>query len=451
MIDPILMPPIRNVASQMAVIGSMLLNGEEVIEQATAALRGEHFSDPDCRDVFSAIKLLYSQTGQFVAKSDVESHFEAKGIPIAHKLIEMARSVTANVSHHIEILHDDLLRFEIRRLSLDIASRVHDHSLTGRSLVTEAFSASDKLLRDGLIDRRKTLAQVLDTVASPDFHKPPIRSGFYDIDDFVGGFYPGELTVIGARPSMGKTAFLGNVAVNVSTAGTGTIIMSHEMTAEAIGMRLLCARANVPYRDKAENRLTPEQQAKLEAAAKEMGQLPVVFDDSTAPTIGYIKNTVRRYVRETGSKIVLLDYLTKVHSDSKGDTRERDVAEVSSGLKDLARDLDVAVVVFSQLSRMSLQRAEGRPSISDLRDSGQIEQDADMIILMHRPGEGKRTKSGADGATHTEFIIGKCRNGRTGIVELFFHGPSMSFRNAVNEKFMPISREYVPQTGDTPF
>jgi replicative DNA helicase len=444
--DPIFMPPIRNVASERAAIASMLVYGAETAELVCTELTEDHFSDNDCRLAFRASKGIFSKTGGAASMSDVQAwiiHNE-NGRDMGYFLREITNHTSFDLSAHIEILKDDLLRSQIRGVALDLLSRVHDHSLEARSLVTEAFSASDKLLRDGETETSKGIRELAYMVADPDYHREPIKTGFWDLDDFIGGFFRGELTVIGARPSVGKTAFLGNVATNMAQKDTPVVVMSHEMNAEAITQRLLCARARVPYMAKTEGRLTPEQNQAMMAAAHEFAPLPILFDDRTAPSISYVRNSVRKYVRETGAEVVFIDYLTKVHSDTKNSTRERDVAEVSSALKDLARDLDVAVVVFSQLSRNSLQRADGRPSIADLRDSGQIEQDADAIILMHKPGEGKKTKDGRDGANHVEFIVGKCRNGKTGIVELFFDGPNMTFHNAVNERFAPIERDSNP-------
>jgi replicative DNA helicase len=441
--DPIFMPPIRNVASERAVIGSMLVYGSESIELACTELSGDHFSDSDCRMVFGAFKGIHSKTGGAASMSDVQAwimHHE-NGRDMGYFLRENLNNASFDLSAHIEILRDDLLRAQIRRVALELLSRVHDHSLEARSLVTEAFTASDQLLRDETLDTSKGIGELAYRVADPNYHRVPIKTGFWDLDDFIGGFFKGELTVIGARPSVGKTAFLGNVAINVAHKDIPVVVMSHEMNAEAITQRLLCAKARVPYMAKTEGKLTTEQNQAMMAAAHEIAPLPIVFDDRTAPSISYVRKSVKKYVRETGASVVFVDYLTKVHSDNKNSTRERDVAEVSSALKDLSRELDVAVVVFSQLSRNSLQRVDGRPNVADLRDSGQIEQDADTIILMHRPGKDKKTWFGSDGENHTEFIVGKCRNGKTGIVELFFDGPNMTFKDVSGAKFLPIERQ----------
>jgi replicative DNA helicase len=263
---------------------------------------------------------------------------------------------------------------------------------------------------------------------------PSIKTGFYDLDNLTSGIYPKEYIVIGARPSTGKTALMINMAYNIASQGIPVGIFSLEMPSESIITRMICGLANVQMTNKLEGKLTPHQEQRIKEISAQVSNLPIYINDDSAPTASMIRSTCRKWTRQNHVQVIFLDYITKIAAGDgkKSDTREREVSRISTSLKDTAKDLGISFVAMSQLSRLSEQRQDRRPVSADLRDSGQIEQDADKIILLHKPGIGKSTLSGKDGSKYIELLVSKNRNGRIGACELYYDAEAMTFRNINN-------------------
>lgn len=264
--------------------------------------------------------------------------------------------------------------------------------------------------------------------------KPGISTGFADIDAMVGGLRPGRLFIIAARPSMGKTSLAVQIATSAALAGHHTLFFTLEVPAEGLAEIIIRSRAGVAS-DAAAKDISTDLAEKLYAEAQTLSGLPLEIEDPAAVTIGRLIATSRLVAARNGTKVILVDYLQLVSSDKQTDNRAADLARVSGGLKQIARALDCSVIALAQLNRSCEARKDKRPILSDLRESGSIEQDADVIGFVYRDEYYNPGLLRAKG--RAELIIAKNRNGPIGTVNLGWHGPTQRF---VSEKSFELSR-----------
>jgi replicative DNA helicase len=258
-----------------------------------------------------------------------------------------------------------------------------------------------------------------------------VPSGFQDLDEMTSGFQASELIIVAARPSMGKTAFCLNVATQAAVDGFGVAVFSLEMSKEALVQRMLCAEARVDSQAVRRGALRDPDFTRLARAAGILQSCPVWIDDSPALTLLEMRSKARRLKVENDVRLIIVDYLQLMRSPEYSENRVQEVSDISRSLKGLARELKIPVIALSQLSRASEQRGgERRPILSDLRDSGAIEQDADVVIFIHRPEMyQKEDNEGNSNEGMAEVIVGKHRNGPTGLVNLYFHKQFTRFDN----------------------
>jgi replicative DNA helicase len=258
-----------------------------------------------------------------------------------------------------------------------------------------------------------------------------VPSGFADLDAMTSGFQPSELIIVAARPSMGKTAFCLNVATQAAVDGFGVAVFSLEMSKEALVQRMLCAEARVDSQAVRRGSLKDPDFTRLARAAGILQSCPVWIDDSPALTLLEMRSKARRLKVENDVRLMVVDYLQLMRSPEYSENRVQEISDISRSLKGLARELNIPVIALSQLSRASEQRGgERRPILSDLRDSGAIEQDADVVIFIHRPEMYQKEDSDGNSLEGVaEVIVGKHRNGPTGTVDLYFHKQFTRFDN----------------------
>ena len=258
-----------------------------------------------------------------------------------------------------------------------------------------------------------------------------VPSGFTDLDEMTSGFQASELIIVAARPSMGKTAFCLNVATQAAVDGFGVAVFSLEMSKEALVQRMLCAEARVDSQAVRRGTLRDPDFTRLARAAGILQSCPVWIDDSPALTLLEMRSKARRLKVENDVRLIVVDYLQLMRSPEYAENRVQEVSDISRSLKGLARELKIPVIALSQLSRASEQRGgERRPILSDLRDSGAIEQDADVVLFIHRPEMYQKEDSEGNSLEGTaEIIVGKHRNGPTGLVNLYFHKQFTRFDN----------------------
>jgi replicative DNA helicase len=258
-----------------------------------------------------------------------------------------------------------------------------------------------------------------------------VPSGFQDLDEMTSGFQKSELVIVAARPSMGKTAFCLNVTTQAAVDGFGVAVFSLEMSKEALVQRMLCAEARVDSQAVRRGTLRDPDFTRLARAAGILQSCPVWIDDSPALTLLEMRSKARRLKVENDVRLIVVDYLQLMRSPEYSENRVQEISDISRSLKGLARELEIPVIALSQLSRASEQRGgERRPILSDLRDSGAIEQDADVVIFIHRPEMYQKEDSEGNSLQGlAEVIVGKHRNGPTGTVNLYFHKQFTRFDN----------------------
>ena len=249
-------------------------------------------------------------------------------------------------------------------------------------------------------------------------------TGFPDLDALTTGLQKGDLVIVAARPAMGKTSWILNVAQTAAIEhGTTVAVFSLEMSKEQLVQRLLCSEGRVDSQKLRRGRLSPEEYQRLAAAAGHLNTAPLWIDDSPGATVLEMRAKARRLKSETDLGLLVVDYMQLMSSAGRAENRVQEVSEISRGLKALARELDIPVVALSQLSRAPEQRTDRRPQLSDLRESGAIEQDSDLVMFLYRPEYylGPEDKDGNNIEGQSELIIAKQRNGPTGTVPLYFN------------------------------
>jgi len=250
-----------------------------------------------------------------------------------------------------------------------------------------------------------------------------VGTGFVDLDKMTSGFHEGEMIVIAARPSMGKTSLAMNIAEHVAIDLRLPVgVFSLEMTAESLVLRMLCSRSRVNLRNIRDGFLAERDFPKLTGSAGKLAGAPLFIDDTAGLSILQLRAKARRMAQQYGIKLFVIDYLQLLHSTARrADNRQQEIADISNGVKSLAKELKVPVVVLSQLNRELEKDKNRKPRLSDLRESGAIEQDADLVALLYKPSSGDDDEAGAEqDAVPVNLLIAKQRNGRTGDVNLTF-------------------------------
>jgi replicative DNA helicase len=322
---------------------------------------------------------------------------------------------------------------------------IHRRLVSAGNQILRLGYAEDRELEDVLDEAERLVFEIASTGASGSvrhvsevlgvtfeqierrFHEGQIvtgvSTGFIDFDRLTGGFQPGSLNIIAARPSMGKTAFALNIAQHAAQEkGVPVLLFSLEMGAEQLAQRLLGAEARVNIHDLRTGNFPEKAWDSLAEAAGRLSQSPIYIDDSSLLTTSDLRARVRRFQARQKDKLgmVVVDYLQLMSWSRRTDSKQQEVSEISRALKGVAREFDIPVVALSQLSRAVESRPDKRPQLSDLRDSGAIEQDADLVCLLFRPGYYEPKSSGQENNPEAEVIVAKHRNGPTGTVDLIF-------------------------------
>jgi replicative DNA helicase len=422
--------------AEQAVLGAMLLDQDAAL-RAVELLDDTMFYREAHRRLFRTMLAL---TERRVVIDHVTLHDElerrgeleaAGGVDYLAELVD-AVPTTANLEFHTKIVRDKAI---LRRL-IETATSVIAEAYEGRSgagdLLDNAesriFQISQERGDEGFMRIKEMLWPTMERIESLQRSGKSITgvpSGFLDLDDKTSGFQRSELIIVAARPSMGKTALCLNLATHASVeANYGVAIFSLEMSKEALVQRMLCSEAMVDSQRVRQGRLRDEDFTRLARAAGVLQNCDLWIDDTPALNLLEMRSKARRLKIEHDIGLIIVDYLQLMRGPERAENRVQEISEISRSLKGLAKELDVPVVALSQLSRASEQRGgDRRPILSDLRDSGAIEQDADVVIFIHRPEmyEGPVDKDGNSLEGKAEIIVGKHRNGPTGTVELVFH------------------------------
>ncbi len=442
------LPP-HSPEAEQGVLACILLSPNECLGECVGKFKagGEVFYDLRHQTIFNALVAMYDQreaidliTLQQRLK-DQQVLEQVGGLSYLMLLPNVVPSA-ANLSYYAEIVQEKhLLRRMIQTCS-GVVARVYDYEGDAEALL-------DEVERDILRVNEERIETVSSTIKDlvkraigtiEDFHQRKglltgIGTGFADLDKMTNGLHGGEMIVIAARPSMGKTSLAMNIAEHVAMDQRLPVgVFSLEMTADSLVLRMLCSRAEVNLRNVREGFLAERDFPKLTNAASKLSGAPLFIDDTAGLSILQLRAKARRLWQQYGIKLFVVDYLQLLHSTSRrADNRQQEIADISNGIKALAKELSVPVIVLSQLNREPEKREPGaKPRLSDLRESGSIEQDADLVGLLYRPSSGEDEENATEeqDAIPVKLLIAKQRNGPTGDVDLTFFRAYTRFRDA---------------------
>jgi len=432
--------------AEVSVLGGMLIDGDAVAK-AIEAIDESMFYREGHRRIFRSMARLF-QRGEVVDPTTVAEDLkqtdeleQAGGLPYLAELLD-AVPTAANIEYHARIVRERAL---MRRLIEASTAIIRDVYEPGERSVDElldlaehkVFQVAQSYEREGFVWIKKILYPTFERIEQLQAAKGGVTgvgTGFPDLDAKTGGFQNSDLVIIAARPSMGKTALVISLLLHAAIAQQKPVaLFSLEMSKEQLVQRMLCSEALVDLSRLLRGRLTDDDYVRLAQAAGHLNTAPIWIDDSGALSVLEMRGKARRLKSEQPELgMVIVDYLQLMQGGARNaENRQQEVSEISRGLKALAKELGVPVIALSQLSRAPEQRADHRPQLSDLRESGSIEQDADLVMFLYRPeyylSDLEAQEKGLAGKA--ELIISKQRNGPTGIIDLFFRKESTRFES----------------------
>lgn len=440
------LPP-QNLDAEQSVLGGIILDNE-ALPKAMEILSGdEDFYKDSHRRLYRAMLELFNrgEPVDIITLSDYLSKAnELDSVGGIAYLSSLANSLltAANIRYHSRIVREKALMRLLLSTSTHIISRVYDNDLDADEMVDYAekmiFDIADKRTKNSFANIKDVIRETFKVIEHLYEKKEAVTgmpSGFKDLDELTSGFQRGDLIIIGGRPGMGKTAFALNIAQHVAVNVKETIAMfSLEMSKEQLAIRMLCSESMVNSSNVRKGYISRDEWPKLINAAGKLAGAPIFIDDSSAITVLEIRAKARRLKLEYGGLgLVIVDYLQLMRSRGNFERREQEISDISRSLKALAKELKVPVIALSQLNRGVEQRPNKRPVLADLRESGAIEQDADVIIFLYR--EEVYNKNNPSMKGKAEVLIEKQRNGPTGLVNLTFLADSTRFVDYINVSY----------------
>ena len=429
-------PPHTDLAAERAVLGAVLADNQ-VMAQVSEVVVADHFSNLGHQQIFAAMQALDSRQETIdhltVAEElKVRGHLMQVGGPTYLMSLDQAVPLAQNAVQYARIVKDKAARRALARAGREILE-----------LASQDVGEVDALLDDA---QRKVLAiaenrkegelrpmsellpaalDVLDKMKKAGSSITGIATGYADLDNLLTGLHGGELIILAARPGIGKTSLAMNIATNVASKEQKPVaVFSLEMPAEQLVVRLLASAARVDMRKLRGGRIVGQDQEKIWEVANQMAQDKMYIDDTGALSSYDLRAKARRLKdKEPELSLIVIDYLQLMHQKGRVESRQLEIAEISRGLKQLAKELSVPIIALSQLNRTVEERKGGKPMLSDLRESGAIEQDADVVMFIHREDEGDEDGGGGgpkQGSYPVELIVAKQRNGPTDSVNLIF-------------------------------
>lgn len=431
--------PPHALEAECALLGSMILDPQVVGEIVQAIAGDTDFYKPAHGAIYKVLVDLYDQNHPIDAVqikqrlADLGQLEEVGGIEYVISLVDAVPSAVS-APYYAKIVREKAILRQLIEASTKILSDSYTSTEPVANLLDQAEQAIFRLAESKISNEATELKVLLqETYERLEAHDgrsiTGISTGFFDLDEMTSGFQPGELIILAARPSMGKTAFALNIAENMAANDQVPVgVFSLEMGKQQLAQRLLCSRSGVDSQKLRRNMLSSEDFAQLARTVGELSEAPIFIDDTPGLTLLGLRAKARRLVARYDVKCIFVDYL-QLMSSPGADSRQQEVSNISRGVKELARELSVPVVCLSQLNRSSEQREGHRPRMSDLRESGSIEQDADVIMMLHREDYYHRGEDDYINDNQAEAIIVKQRNGPTDTVKMQFNGGTTRFNN----------------------
>ena len=454
----------NNIEAEQSVIGSVLLSNE-IFDDINVLIRSKNFYDPMHQKIFSAIeKLIYS--GMLANPITLKNYFENEKdeLNVPDYLVKITKFSTSSrqAIEYSKLIYDLFVKRELIKISENIidTAKLNDLDHDGQSIIENFEKSLFDLAEKGsfsssIVKFDEAMKMTIEMASSAYKNEEGIvgvPSGLTDLDDRLGGMHKSDLLIIAGRPSMGKTALATNIAFNaakkIQNDGRKSSIafFSLEMSSEQLSTRILAEQSKIKSNDIRRGRISEDQFDKFIETSKNIAELPLYIDETPAISIAALSNRARRIKRLYGLDMVVVDYIQLMKASNFKDGRVQEISEITQGLKALAKELSVPVLALSQLSRAVESRDDKKPLLSDLRESGSIEQDADVVMFVYREAyylERKEPQPATvdhaewqskmnDIANRAEIIIGKQRHGPTGNVFLEFEAMFTKFKDIPN-------------------
>lgn len=443
------MVPPNSLEAERSVLGAMLQDSRAVM-QASEVLHGEDFYQPAHKEIFECMLKLHKEQSPVdlvTVDAELARRGTLEGVGGTTYLIDLSQYVptTANVKAYITLVME---KSTLRKL-IQAAASISEECYGQQNTLQETMNHAEKSVFDIVMNRSsgESLVHVRDVLYNTyanieELSKlkgavSGVPTGFIELDNLLTGMHGGELILIGARPSMGKTSFAMNIASYAAlNAGKSVAVFSLEMPREQIALRMLCSDARVDMQKVRQGTLAGDDWMRLAKSLGPMSNAPLYIDDTAGITPTQLRSRCRRLMMDKGLDLIVLDYLGLMHADGKTESRQLEVSEISRQLKAIALELKIPLIACAQLSRAATTRVDKRPILSDLRDSGSIEQDADVVMFLHREEYyNKDTEEKNIG----EVILAKQRNGPLGTVKLAWLSEYTTYANlAANASAAPF-------------
>ena len=455
----------NNIEAEQSVIGSILISNE-IFDEVSLIIKSSNFYDPLHKKIFEAIeKLVYS--GMLANPITLKNYFENEKdkIDIPEYLVKITKfsSSTRQTIEYSKIIYDLYVKRQLIKISENTiySAKLNDIDQNGQSIIEESEKALFDLAEKGSLNSSltkfdkalKLTIEMASNAYKNDQGIVGVPTGLRDVDDKLGGLHKSDLIIIAGRPSMGKTALATNIAFNAAKSiqekGTKSCIafFSLEMSSEQLSTRILAEQSRIKSNDIRRGKISEDQFDKFIETSKDISELPLFIDETPAISIAALSNRARRIKRIYGLDMIVVDYIQLMTAlNSRRDNRVQEISEITQGLKALAKELSVPVLALSQLSRAVEQRDNNKPQLADLRESGSIEQDADVVMFVYREAyylERKEPRPATveyaewqakmnEVSNLAEIIIGKQRHGPTGNIFLEFEAMFTKFKDIQN-------------------
>ncbi|MBQ8954297.1 MAG: replicative DNA helicase [Clostridia bacterium] len=439
--------PPHHLEAERSVLGAMLQSAETVM-LAQESLKPDDFYDPAHREIFDAMMNLSSHARPVdlvTLDEELTRRGSLEGVGGLDYLISLSQFVptTANAGAYIRIIDE---KSTLRRL-ISASQDITQASYAAEEETADILAEAEKKIYDITMRKGGEMLQSVQTVLMDTYERietlaknrgqiEGVPTGYPDLDRVLTGMHPGEFILIAARPSMGKTSIGLNIVANAAIRhGAKCAVFSLEMPAEQLVMRLLCSEAKVDMQAVRRGTLTMEDWERLTDAMVPIARSQIYIDATSAISVPEVRSKARRLQMEHGLDLILIDYLSLMSATGRNNSRQEEVSSISRALKGLAQELKVPVMVLQQLSRANTGRSDHRPILSDIRDSGAIEQDADVVMFLHREAYYDPE---TDKKNIAELIIAKQRNGPLGTVELGWQAEYTKFVDLVGGQQPPM-------------
>lgn len=433
----------ESLAAEAAVLGSMIID-PACIGQVIEVLRRDSFYRLEHQVLFDALVHLYQNhrseaVDGVLLRDELERRGQMEAVGGVDYLTKVVESVpsSANVTYYANIVSDKALLRELIAASTDTLREAYDQATGVTEILDQAeqrvFAVTEKKVTSSAASLKDLVTQAYELIEKREgTHVTGLSTGFHELDDMTCGLQPGEMVIIAGRPSMGKTSLALNIAEYLGVSEKIPIaIFSLEMSRHVLAERFLCSVSSIDAQLVRKGMLSTEHYQKLVEACGVLSEAPIYIDDCSTLSPLELRAKARRLKNLYGIQAIVVDYLQLMHLGLGGaESRQQEISTISRYVKGLARELNVPVVVLSQLNRSPEGREGHKPRMSDLRESGSIEQDADLVILLHREDYYHRGEPDYPETNIAELIIAKQRNGPTGTVKLVFRERCTRFENA---------------------